>query len=376
LCGLFGVISDKPLSVPERENVQMLGMMSSLRGIDSTGLMTAYTRKNKTKYHLNRAVGNPVNFLTDPRICGIVNTTTPFLMMGHARAATVGTINEHNAHPIKEGPIIGCHNGTIWKYGPTKAEEDTSSDSRVLFRKIADHGLQDTLNDAGDLAAYALSWLNLNSMTFNLIRNDKRPLFVMWNVANTTMYWASERGMLCWLAERTNLAYHSPEVVPEKTHIRFRLGNMVPLIQKLEVVPKPVAHYQGWNTAAWDYCENCWHKKPDCACEVVPSKALVLLEEVKDATLRAFGLKETDISVDGEIIEPQRVYLGFNRAVWTMAELEKKLKDGCCNCLRDLEPTDKIFWFSRSDPVCEDCVGFVLLVTNITDTVNEGKFLN
>ena len=382
MCGIFGAISKDWLSTPERENVQMLGMMSSLRGIDSAGLATVYTRKNKTKYHLQRAVGNPVNLLTTPRVWGTVNTTTPFLMMGHARAATVGSINEHNAHPIKEGPIIGCHNGTIWKWGPEKGHEDTNSDSRVLFRKMAERGLQETLEDAGDLAAYALSWINLNTMTFNLIRNSKRPLFVMWNAGGSTMYWASERGMLCWMAERTNnQAYKSPEVVPENTLIRFRLGNMSPVVQKLEIKPKAFVGNVYPYTSDWDYCQDCWFRKTHCQCEPVRNSVSGLLEHVKARTMAAFGLTEEDhtpcVTVDGEIIEPDKVYIGFNRAVWSIRDLEKKTKDGCCNCLRDLDPVkDKIYWFSKTDPVCIDCLDFMIGLAGVNDTITEGKFLN
>jgi len=301
-------------------------------------------------------------------------------MMGHARAATVGSINEHNAHPIKEGPIIGCHNGTIWKWGPTKAEESISSDSRVLFRKMTEGSLQETLEDAGDLAAYALSWINLNTMTFNLLRNSKRPLFVMWSAAGSTMYWASERGMLCWMAERTQLAYKNPEVVPENTLIRFRLGNMTPIIQKLEIKPKhSVAYaYSAGCSNDWDYCQVCWHRKTVCQCEENKGVIRGLLESCKSA----FGIsdettEEERISVDGEILEPLKVYIGFNRAVWSLKDLEAKTRDGCCNCLRDLDVVkDKIYWFSRTDPVCVDCLDFMIGLVGVNETITEGKFLN
>ena len=386
MCGIFGAISTS-LTMTERENVQQLGMMAALRGIDSTGICYLHTKKNKTKWEISKRLGNPVSFLTCPKINGQLNFDQPFVIMGHARAATQGSINEHNAHPIKEGPIIGCHNGTIWKWGPNKKEEDISSDSRVLFRKIAEGGLQTALEDAGDLAAYALSWINLNQMTFNLIRNSRRPLHVMWNAAGNTMYWASERGMLCWLAERSNYSFKAPEAIPEHTHIRLRLGNMTPLVSKLEIKPKvytyssPITNPYG-QSSDWEYCNGCWMKKTICQCDNAEthkptSSGPRLIDHVMQQTKKALGLVcEEHITVDGEIIEPNKVYIGPGHEAWTLKEFEARTKDGCSNCLRDLYVNDKIFWLRR-DPVCEDCLDYVTSTHSPGhSSLIEGRFLN
>jgi hypothetical protein len=119
------------------------------------------------------------------------------MIMGHDRAATLGAVNMTNAHPIVEGKIIGCHNGTIPRYKPEKDQEEVSSDSRVLFRKINEDPIEALIDADVGMGAYAVTYYDTERATLNIARNFSRPLFAMWSKKGpATLYWASEQWML------------------------------------------------------------------------------------------------------------------------------------------------------------------------------------
>lgn len=228
MCGLTGVFGGN-LSYREMYIFQKLASLSDLRGEDSTGFMD-YIHGDKT----------PTKFIKTLDIAGHVFGERSFfedqfiykryagqkkcvqLLAAHARAATIGKVNKHNAHPFQHGHIIGMHNGTINPEFRHRKEFET--DSEAIFYNMAKHGEEDTLLMLDDLAmgAYTLTWINTKEKTFNIIRNGERPLYVVGEHATKAMYYSSDDNFL-----RAVLPYYKinghPQTVPVDMWYKYDL---------------------------------------------------------------------------------------------------------------------------------------------------------
>src|SRR5688572_5728369 len=107
MCGLFGAISTT-LMPEELDRVTQLGIISQLRGVDSTGTVSAIRGKDgrigfKTIKHL----GNASNYFDSVEVYNHFRDHKPFMVAGHCRAATIGNVTGDNAHPYNMGKIIG-----------------------------------------------------------------------------------------------------------------------------------------------------------------------------------------------------------------------------------------------------------------------------
>src|SRR5690606_6243238 len=142
----------------------------------------------------------------------------PFLILGHCRAATLGEVSDNNAHPFDMGNIIGAHNGTVHSI---RGKSATGTDSEALFKILSEEGLQETVN-AAKHGAYALTWIDTNKHTLNIIRNSQRPLYTM--LARGVLYWASEFYMLRLVGHRDNINT-VPEMLEVDTHLEIDLHN-------------------------------------------------------------------------------------------------------------------------------------------------------
>jgi predicted glutamine amidotransferase len=194
MCGLWGAISSV-LTGLENDNVTRLAIMNSTRGMDSTGAAFLWKHKHKVKYKIVKQPGDIFEYLSTPEVRESYRIGNLSCIMGHDRYATLGKVNQVNAHPFHEGEYIGCHNGTIEKYRPKKEDEDHMTDSKLLFQNMRDLGDEHALKDADD-GAYAVTYINIEKGTFNIARNFKRTLYGLWSKNHTTLYWASELWMV------------------------------------------------------------------------------------------------------------------------------------------------------------------------------------
>ena len=174
MCGLFGAFSSV-LTPNEKKVVQSMAYFSSVRGVDSTGMVYISNRGNKVEPLIHKATVNPVTYMNLPEVEeGILNQPLR-LIIGHNRAATIGSINYANSQPIFDGGIFGTHNGTISTMGDYKSD---ISDSRMLYSMISRCGIERTLREveAKGHPSYALVWYDSEERTLNMVRNDRRPL--------------------------------------------------------------------------------------------------------------------------------------------------------------------------------------------------------
>lgn len=115
MCGIFGVISTSKKIKLNKSLFITLGAYNDARGGDSCGIMI----DRKVEYGVDDKKLFK-NFYKSSSL--IENTTNVNIAIGHCRKASVGKINEENAHPIciynEAGELEFCliHNGTIKNY--------------------------------------------------------------------------------------------------------------------------------------------------------------------------------------------------------------------------------------------------------------------
>lgn len=208
LCGVYGWVGLK-----EKEAFYHLQVFSQLRGMDSTGVAVIYGNKHKDS-DIIKAVGGVESLMSsypkafDWRDNSIEGFDIKCLI-GHHRKATVGTINEENAHPFEYDNIIGCHNGTIFQHELKKLStyDDKLIDSQVVLEEINKTGkIKDVIKDIS--GAWAFCWWDKTERTLNFCRNDKRTLFIAYSEDMRTMFWASEDWMLHTALKRSGVKYN------------------------------------------------------------------------------------------------------------------------------------------------------------------------
>lgn len=350
--------------------------------MDSTGVCVLSEKKNKVKRQVHKVKGDPVGFLMSERADQVLNkTNNVFAILGHARAATIGAVNETNAHPIEERHITGCHNGTVHRFAPPKANEEFETDSRILYRKIASEGLEPTLKEAGEYGAYALTWANFSNMTVNFIRNDKRPLWFMFNKSKTTIYWASERGMLSLVADRNggSDSFADPFQLTTDTLWSFKMGKVDPHIQKLDLkktfatVSRPPWHNSSHsvNSSGKSIAEQAIDRVIKES-KTPPGPSMPVVSAItkpgcdtcdEEAGGYDFADREQYDQWKGKEESSQEgtnpfagFYRGFNDTHLPIAEAVTYLEHGCCECGQDLDIGETSWWVSWKDLVCNDCI--------------------
>lgn len=189
MCGLVGAYGN--LTAKDIAAFREMLIFDSVRGFDSVGV---FSLKKNGEEQLVKSIDAVANALETKKF--IRALTGDFkLLMGHNRAASVGSVNVNNAHPFDFEHIVGAHNGTLvgWKIDL----EDTKNfevDSECLYHTINKKGIEHTYKKAE--GAMALTWYDRRDASINLLRNDDRPLWVASNKAGDVIYWASEPWMI------------------------------------------------------------------------------------------------------------------------------------------------------------------------------------
>lgn len=195
LCGLEGCIGD--LSTRDERIFKTLLLWNQIRGFDSTGVAAVQRHEGKDgrEIRLAKEVGPP-SYLWDTKsfdkcFYGMQN----HVWIGHNRSKTRGEVTRRNAHPFLFDDIVGAHNGTLTDASKNRMEGGHAfkTDSEAIFNNIQVHGIEDTIAriDRGEQNSYALTWYDARDNTFNLIRNEWRPLVYTYSESHRTMYYSS-----------------------------------------------------------------------------------------------------------------------------------------------------------------------------------------
>lgn len=217
MCGIWGIFNKRWVGFTQKEVELMKQMMvlTALRGDHSTGFFTVAAKKFKETPSVWKTLGDPYNFIFNSK------ERTPVVkqwldnscaVVGHGRAATVGSITMENAHPFQEGDITLVHNGNVTNLSKFK-DQNTEVDSHVLTKAISEVGVVEALSQS--FGAYAITFHDQETGKIYFARNDQRPLHCA--MVDDTFIVMSEKEALEYLLLRNKkkgeVQYFKPEVV-------------------------------------------------------------------------------------------------------------------------------------------------------------------
>lgn len=213
MCGIFGIYG-APQSTDHDKFLKDAMVCGTVRGAHGAGAMKiVIDRKEKSTFSTAyKIAGTGTEFLQDSKASQVLVTSNNVMaVVGHNRYAIGSAINEHNSHPFWRGPITLVHNGVIDNqyellnsYGVTahnaKPRVEVDSDSVALALSLSEDPVSTLEKVEG---AYAFVWHDSRTNSLNFARNAERPMY--FGHAGTVTVFASEKGMLEWLADRNNI---------------------------------------------------------------------------------------------------------------------------------------------------------------------------
>lgn len=230
MCGLAGLASTF-LNNDDKEFFKDLMIISGIRGLDGTGMISAFENKKgnlEIKYDKKEV---PSGQYIKERKQYLLDRNHPLFMMGHCRAGTSGKTCVEFTHPFVYGDLCGMHNGTIHGISSIK---DGMNDSMVLYSRMSSMGLQDVIHSLPFDAAYALTWTNCRDKTINILRNRHRTLYYAYNRKRENLAWASEDMILELAISRSKEEWESVEEFKVDTHYKIKMGD-APIFEETEI---------------------------------------------------------------------------------------------------------------------------------------------
>lgn len=223
MCGIVGVFGN--LFEGDKKAFRDMLLMDVVRGQDSTGVLNIPC--SQAVYpKIYKEVGHPINLWDDYVATkanqdafdrrGIFRGQSKGLL-GHNRAATVGSVTVKNAHPFNFDHIYGVHNGSLWSTFGLEGDKVHDVDSMCIFDHIAAKGIDDAWKEIW--GAVALVWWDEKERLLNFIRNDERPLWKATARGGTVLYIASEPWMIIAATSRHKVPFDkdSLEEIPVNT---------------------------------------------------------------------------------------------------------------------------------------------------------------
>lgn len=213
MCGIVGMAGT--IRPKHEQAFTQLLVVDSLRGPHSVGVVSV----DVNGYLLtHKKAMLPHDFVETPAYKKIGYKANRVLI-GHNRWATLGAINNINAHPFEHGNIVGVHNGTLTRQYLLPDHKDFEVDSENLIHSINKVGMAETyklLDGAATLVYY-----NTKDRSLHFIRNEERPLFYTYSKDRCTIFWASEEWMLRGILGRNGIEH--TQIVDTKIHNLYSL---------------------------------------------------------------------------------------------------------------------------------------------------------
>lgn len=253
MCGLTGVAGsiDKKIQSTLKDLIQL----NTIRGRDSTGVAVVPKSGLFNKSSIFKMPVSGYEFINTKKVDNMMPTSARCII-GHNRAATVGGVNQLNAHPFsatgEDTALIGAHNGTLDYYSRDDLDpkDKFGTDSEALFHTIAQKGPATLTEISG---AWALTWWDYERDRLYMIKNDERPLSYLFTKDRKTLIWASEYDMMYWAANRNSLEVEEASELMDDTLYEFYIPELSSnTIEDPGLVgeykPKPTIDYTSYNT--------------------------------------------------------------------------------------------------------------------------------
>lgn len=268
MCGLVGVTSALALTEASKKAFYDMLHFDVVRGEDSTGVAAISEVDKEDKIEVFKSLGCTSDFFLQHRksfnnrdfASGFVHT-----FIGHNRFATQGKVSIDNAHPFEFDNVVGAHNGTVDKYS-LKDFTDYKKydvDSQIIYSHLSATTIDEVWANAD--GALALTWWDKRTNKLNIIRNNQRPMSIIYSEDDKTVFWASEAGMIYLAAHRQGIKLKQPVEVPPNRLFTFSFTadnkmrhterDLPPFVKKPTVYHYGSAGYRGglddWDDDYW-----------------------------------------------------------------------------------------------------------------------------
>ena len=321
MCGIFGVVSQGKSNNGLVKFFRDAAIADAVRGVDSFGILqVGYSKKKKelTPY-LSRTLEAPTE-ITHQQTLGIMSDVDGSLFsVGHNRAATHGVVNVDNCHPFSvyseknDKTIYGVHNGSLRSWKKKDLGQEFEVDSQWALAKIAEEGT-DFLKEIDGPFVFVW-WDTSNPEVLNIARGTGRPIHLAQTSSGNILF-ASEGGMLSWLAERNNIPIVKNEIleVPENTLISLDILN--PSLSEMNVSSFTPTK-KTYNQSDWEYWDN-WGDTMGHGGNVYPmtsyknNRRSLVVQGIRSAISKAkasFSLEseqEDNEILIGDVVEPEQ----------------------------------------------------------------------
>lgn len=252
MCGIVGFLSTtKGQNYKAKSDWMRLALIAdTIRGHHSTGVFNVpfdNKRSDGTADWCKATYPGPVFVQSDDFRKRNRNAEQYRYFVGHNRFATMGKSDDvDNAHPFQEGPITLVHNGTLSSqyHLPHRDKYKAQVDSHAICHNLALSDVDNAKEVLEQLAgSYTLVWHDARDNSLNVTRNSQRPLSMMQG-ADGTIYFASEGGMVTWIASRIGVQMNPLYTPKVGVHLKWMPDELVP-----EVLPFQVYTYNNyWHT--------------------------------------------------------------------------------------------------------------------------------
>lgn len=248
ICGLVGIIGD--IWNVDKKAFEYMLSLDTVRGPHSTGTARVYAN-NRPNVGIVKGVGTPWDLRgSNPDVYYGGNKHEVIdgnlmCLMGHNRWATVGAVNADNAHPFEAGNIVGMHNGTLPDHWRKKLEDwdKYGTDSEAIMANINQFGVENVIPTID--GAWTLTWYDKERDSFNVLRNNQRPLWFAWKKNGRVLFYASEYWMIYQAAERFGIELENELAYAfnSDVHYEFKMPKAIGTFGKNCVEEKPL---KGW----------------------------------------------------------------------------------------------------------------------------------